>query len=153
MIKPLRVRLGGRCRLGRRYRRSDIGNDVFRPRPRQWNIDGAFHLNAAWHQHDELAELLDAPGNVRNVDAMTEIDVGARGAADGGAGVLRHHQVLERVFWYIAIERELGVDPDRRAVDVIAGIDRDGASGRERDPLRAKTFVVRRKRKIGEKDE
>ena len=74
--------------------RSRLAGFGARQRHRPARLD---HVELARQQHHEAALLADAAGDPAGVVAGAEIEVGARRADDGGAGVLRHHQPAEFV--------------------------------------------------------
>ena len=82
------------------------------------------------------------PGDAGGLVAGAEIDIGARRADDGAAGVLRDHQAAEPGVGLQALDRQIGRDEERRAVDVQLVVDRDRAAGRERNALRADRLLV-----------
>ena len=116
-----------------------------RPCRRQRRFLGAERrVDRARHQHEEAARVLEPPGDGAGVDAGAEINVGARRADDGGAGVLRQHHAAERRHRGFILKRQLGLDPERRAIGVDGAIDRDRALAHQRQALRADRLGVGR---------
>ena len=95
-------------------------------------------LAAVGYQHDGLPATHHAAGPVGGQRTAAEEDVAARRSLDGGARILGDQEPaidLERA--WLAGDRPLGVDPDRRAVGREDGVDGEAALGGERDTLRA----------------
>src|SRR5215468_6603151 len=112
------------------------------------SLDG----HASRGKHHELSVLLDAAGNMADLFAMTEIDVGARWPDDRRAGVLGKQQMAEFGRRFFTFDRQLGVDPNWRAIDVDALVHRQRAPGCELHALRANAFIMRVQGRLLEED-
>ena len=86
--------------------------------------------------------LLDAPADAAGLGAGAEIDVGARCADDGGAGVLPDHQAAEFRLRHLAGDRQVGLDPEHRAIGMQVPVDRDRSAGRELHALRSDRLLM-----------
>ena len=85
--------------------------------------------------------MLDAASDAAGLVAGAEIEIGARRADDGRAGILRDRQAAERRRRLGALDRQVALDEERRAVFVHA-VDGDGAARRQRHALRADRLAV-----------
>ena len=152
----------GHWRLGRwlGFRRRALWRRAFRRRDRDLGLmlrgdqadgprqrhrharAGLDRIDLARDQHGEAAGLAHAPGDPPRLIARAPVEIGARRPDDGGAGVLRHHQAAERRRRLGGLDRQVGFDEKRRAIDVQALVDRDRAPGGERHALRAERLAV-----------
>ena len=104
-------------------------------------LAGFDHVELARQQHDELPLLADAARDAAGAVAGAPIEIGARRPEDRGAGVLRDHQPAKLGHRLVAVDRQVGLDEERRAVDMHA-VDRDRALRRQRHALRAHGLAV-----------
>src|SRR4051794_31255332 len=98
-------------------------------------------IDLARDQHGEAAAMLDAAGDAAGFVPGAEIEIGARRADDGRAGVLRDGQPADRCRRLRILDRQVALDEERRAVFVHA-VDGDGAPRRQRHTLRADRLAV-----------
>src|SRR6476659_4912051 len=113
-----------------------------RLRHRQWQLARRRgEIELARDEHRESAAMLDAAGNPAGLVPGAEIEIGARRADDRRAGVLRARQAADRRIRLRALDRQVALDEERRAVFVHA-VDRDGAARRQRHALRADRLAV-----------
>src|SRR6478609_3164031 len=146
-----RHRLAGRGRADRRrlvlavLLRARLLGFVLRDlrlRNRQWQLARRRgEIELARDEHRESAAMLDAAGNPAGLVPGAEIEIGARRADDRRAGVLRDRQAADRRIRLRALDRQVALDEERRAVFVHA-VDRDGAAGRQWHALRADRLAV-----------
>src|ERR1700754_1493154 len=87
-----------------------------------------------------MAAIVDPAGDLSCLLAGSDKDVGAARAPDRGARILCDHQPAKG---RLSFRRGQGdIDPDRKAVGPERVIDRDAASGRDRNALRAERPVT-----------
>ena len=147
-----RVICSGRIlqRLGLREQFCDL---LRRPRVGHRHLAAARHrIEALRHQHDEARIVAEAAGNLAGFETGAEIEIGARGTDDGGAGVLRDHQAAERRLRLRRFDRQFAFDEERRAIDMQRFVDRDRAARRQRHALGADRLVLVGKLHLAEED-
>src|SRR6202035_3104176 len=93
----------------------------------------------------KLSRMADAAGNRSGVDPGAEINIGPRRTDDGAAGILRDHRAAKTRRGLFARDRQIGFDPERRAVDVDRLVDGDAALAHEIDALCPGRLAVGRK--------
>src|SRR5208282_2097954 len=109
---------------------------------RQRHIAPGLHrIELARNEHYKLPGILDAAGNAGGFVAGAEINIGARGADDGRAGILRDNEAVEFRLRLLVCNRQFGFDEEWGAIGVQRAIDRDRPAGNEFYALAADRFV------------